>query len=69
MTTPHVTGSPRGGKPAIEVRQTELQLNHGSHLRLRAAQDMRRSAVGGTAWTTLEREPGGTMAQAEWRRS
>jgi len=58
MKTPHLRGNHSGGKPAIKVWQTELQLNHGNHLRLRAAQDVRLSAVRGVAWITLEMEAG-----------
>ena len=61
MNTPHLTGSHPWGKPAIKVWQTELQLNHGNHLGLRAAQDMRLSAVRGVAWVTVELEAGETM--------
>ena len=47
-----------GTNPAIRVGQTELQLNKGNHLRLRAAQSVRLSAVRGLAWITVEEDAG-----------
>ncbi len=45
----------------IHVCQTELNLDKGNHLRLRAAQDMRLSSVRGMAWITVEMDAGETV--------
>jgi hypothetical protein len=63
MTMPHPMGNPAGAKPAIETGRTQLRLDKGSHLRLRAAENMRLSAVRGIAWITVEREAGETMVR------
>jgi hypothetical protein len=54
----HFIHSSPGARSAIEACQAELQLDHGSHFRLRAAQDMRLMPVRGVAWITLEEEAG-----------
>lgn len=51
----------RGNKAAIHVWQTELNLDKGNHLRLRAAQDMQLSSVRGMAWITVEMDAGETV--------
>lgn len=52
---------PPGGGPAAEACQAELQLNHGSHFRLRAVRDTHLMSVGGVAWITVDGEAGETM--------
>lgn len=60
MSIPHPPMTP-GGKPAIQVCQTQLQLNNGNHLRLGATQNLCLRSVRGVAWITVEMEAGETI--------
>lgn len=50
-----------GNTAMVHVCQTELNLDKGNHLRLRAAQDMQLSPVRGMAWITVEMDAGETV--------
>lgn len=52
---------PPGNQTVIHICQTELKLDKGNHLRLRAAQDMQLSPVRGMAWITVEMDAGETV--------
>jgi len=63
MSEQYPAGIASEGRPVSEVWPAQLQLDHGSHFRLRALQDTRLLSLRGVAWITLEREAGETIVR------
>ena len=48
----------------LQCDEVRIQLRHGEHLRLKDASGAQVIAVEGTAWITVEREPGDVLVAA-----